>query len=46
MGKQIYPRLFNGSRYAERLPIGREDVLRSAQRQGIEEVLIKPVGGH
>jgi zinc protease len=29
MGKQIYPRLFNGSRYAERLPIGREDVLRN-----------------
>lgn len=31
MGKQIYPRLFNGSRYAERLPIGREDVLRNFQ---------------
>lgn len=29
MGKQIYPRLFNGSRYAERLPIGSEDVLRT-----------------
>jgi len=29
MGKQIYPRLFNGSKYAERLPIGREDVLRN-----------------
>ncbi|WP_020652642.1 M16 family metallopeptidase [Massilia niastensis] len=29
MGKQIYPRLFNGSKYAERLPIGREEVLRS-----------------
>jgi len=29
MGTQIYPRLFNGSKYAERLPIGREDVLRN-----------------
>ena len=29
MGARIYPRLFNGSRYAERLPIGREDVLRN-----------------
>ena len=29
MGQQIYPRLFNGSKYAERLPIGREDVLRN-----------------
>jgi len=29
MGKQIYPKIFNGSKYAERLPIGREDVLRT-----------------
>ncbi len=29
IGKQIYPKLFNGSRYAERLPIGKEDTLRS-----------------
>ena len=29
MGKQIYPKIFNGSRYAERLPIGQEDVLRN-----------------
>lgn len=29
MGKQIYPRLFNGSRYAERLPIGSEEVLHN-----------------
>ncbi|MBQ5965803.1 pitrilysin family protein [Massilia sp. ZL223] len=29
MGKQIYPKIFNGSKYAERLPIGHEDVLRS-----------------
>ena len=31
MGKQIYPKIFNGSKYAERLPIGHEDVLRSFQ---------------
>jgi zinc protease len=29
MGKQIYPRIFNGSKYAERLPIGQEEVLRN-----------------
>jgi zinc protease len=29
IGKQIWPKIYNGSRYAERLPIGKEDVLRS-----------------
>ena len=29
MSKQIMPAIFNGSRYAERLPIGTEDVLRN-----------------
>ncbi|THC46872.1 pitrilysin family protein [Massilia sp. Mn16-1_5] len=29
IGKQIYPKIYNGSRYAERLPIGKEEVLRS-----------------
>jgi zinc protease len=29
IGKQLYPKIFNGSRYAERLPIGKEEVLRS-----------------
>ena len=29
IGKQIYPKIYNGSRYAQRLPIGKEDVLRS-----------------
>ena len=29
MSKQIMPAIFNGSKYAERLPIGTEDVLRN-----------------
>jgi len=29
IGKQVWPKIFNGSRYAERLPIGKEEVLRS-----------------
>jgi len=29
IGKQVYPKIYNGSRYAERLPIGKEDVLRN-----------------
>jgi len=36
MGKQIYPRLFNGSTYAERLPIGREDVLRNFKPEALK----------
>jgi zinc protease len=29
INKQLLPKLFNGSRYAERLPIGKEEVLRN-----------------
>ncbi|MEJ7611874.1 MAG: insulinase family protein [Ferruginibacter sp.] len=29
MGKQYYPELFNGSPYASRLPIGKEDILQN-----------------
>ncbi|MBD8532259.1 MULTISPECIES: pitrilysin family protein [unclassified Massilia] len=29
IGKRLYPKIFNGSRYAERLPIGKEEVLRT-----------------
>ena len=29
IGKKVWPKMFNGSRYAERLPIGKEEVLRS-----------------
>ena len=29
IGKQLWPKIYNGSRYAERLPIGKEDVLRN-----------------
>ncbi|QNA91018.1 insulinase family protein [Massilia sp. Dwa41.01b] len=29
IGKKLYPKIYNGSRYAERLPIGKEEVLRS-----------------
>ncbi|OON63680.1 peptidase M16 [Massilia sp. KIM] len=35
MGKQIYPKIFNGSRYAERLPIGREEVLRDFKPEAL-----------
>jgi zinc protease len=31
IGKQVWPKIYNGSRYAERLPIGKEEVLRSFQ---------------
>ncbi len=31
IGKKLYPKMFNGSRYAERLPIGKEEVLRNFQ---------------
>jgi len=29
MGRKYYPRLFNGSKYAERLPIGTDEVLKT-----------------
>ncbi|KQQ88981.1 pitrilysin family protein [Massilia sp. Leaf139] len=29
IGKKIWPKIYNGSRYAERLPIGKEEVLRN-----------------
>jgi zinc protease len=29
IGKQVWPKIYNGSRYAERLPIGKEEVLRN-----------------
>ncbi len=29
INRQLYPKLFNGSRYAERLPIGKEPILKS-----------------
>ena len=29
IGKKVWPKIFNGSRYAERLPIGKEEVLRN-----------------
>ena len=29
IGKKVWPKIFNGSRYADRLPIGKEEVLRS-----------------
>ena len=29
IGKKLYPKIYNGSRYAERLPIGKEEVLRT-----------------
>lgn len=36
MGKQIYPKIFNGSKYAERLPIGREEVLRNFKPEALK----------
>ncbi len=35
MSKILYPKLFNGSRYAERLPIGKADVLRTFKPEAI-----------
>lgn len=35
MGKQIMPAIFNGSKYAERLPIGTEDVLRNFTHEAL-----------
>lgn len=35
MSKQIMPAIFNGSKYAERLPIGTEDVLRNFQPEAL-----------
>ena len=29
MTRQFYPRLFNGSKYAERMPIGKDEILKS-----------------
>lgn len=29
MSRQYYPKLFNGSKYAERLPIGKDEILKS-----------------
>lgn len=29
MSRQYYPRLFNGSKYADRLPIGKDDILKT-----------------
>jgi len=33
--KVLLPKLFNGSRYAERLPIGQEDVIRNAKPEAL-----------
>jgi zinc protease len=35
MSKQLLPRIFNGSRYAERLPIGQEEVLRNFKPEAL-----------
>ncbi len=35
MSKQIMPAIFNGSKYAERLPIGTEEVLRNFQPEAL-----------
>ncbi|MFC0252717.1 M16 family metallopeptidase [Massilia consociata] len=36
MSKQIMPKIFNGSKYAERLPIGTEEVLRSFTPEAVK----------
>ncbi|HEY1042798.1 MAG TPA: insulinase family protein [Telluria sp.] len=35
MNKVLLPKIFNGSRYAERLPIGKEDVLRTFKHDAL-----------
>jgi zinc protease len=36
MGKQFYPEIFNGSKYAQRLPIGKDDTIRYFQPQTLQ----------
>ena len=36
MSRQYYPKLFNGSKYAERLPIGKDEVLRSFKPESLK----------
>jgi len=35
MQKALMPKLYNGSRYAERLPIGKEDIIRHARPEAL-----------
>jgi zinc protease len=35
MQKALLPKLFNGSRYAQRLPIGKEDIIKTAQPEAL-----------
>jgi zinc protease len=35
INKQLFPKMFNGSRYAERLPIGKEDILKSFKPEAL-----------
>ena len=35
MSKQLLPKIYNGSRYAQRLPIGKEEVLRSFRPEAL-----------
>ncbi|MDB5793294.1 MAG: peptidase [Massilia sp.] len=35
MSKQLLPKIYNGSRYAERLPIGKEEVLRNFRPEAL-----------
>jgi zinc protease len=36
MSRQYFPRLFNGSKYAERLPIGTDDVLKNFKHETLK----------
>ena len=36
MNKVLYPKLLNGSRYAERMPIGKESVLKTFKQEAIK----------
>jgi zinc protease len=36
MSKQLYPKLFNGSQYAKRLPIGTEEILKSFKPEAVQ----------
>ena len=36
MGKQLYPKLYNGSQYAKRLPIGTEAILKSFKPEAVK----------
>ena len=36
MSRQYFPKLFNGSKYAERLPIGKDEILKNFKHETLK----------